>query len=71
MVDDLPVPEVVEVEPMLRREVSCPPSSGVPFSWYSPVLDLLSHRQERLLNVRRVLRRCLKEGNAELVCEFL
>lgn len=37
----------------------------------APVLDLLGHRQESLLNVGGVLRRGLKEGNAQLVSEFL
>ena len=36
-----------------------------------PILDLLRHGQEGLLNVRRVLRRGLEEGNAELVGKFL
>jgi len=35
------------------------------------VLDLLGHSQERLLDIRRVLRRGLQEGDRKLVSEFL
>lgn len=38
---------------------------------YLPVLDLLSHGQESLLDVCGALRRCLEEGDAELVRKFL
>jgi len=37
----------------------------------APILDLLGHSQERLLDVGRTLRGGLKEGNVELVGEFL
>lgn len=37
----------------------------------SPVFDLLSHSQERLFNVSCVFRRCLEEGNGQLIREFL
>lgn len=36
-----------------------------------PVLDLLRHGQECLLDIGRVLSRSLKEGNRELVRELL
>lgn len=36
-----------------------------------PILDLLSHRQESLLNVGGVLCRGLEEGNVQLISEFL
>lgn len=36
-----------------------------------PVLDLLSHRQESLLDVGCVLGRRLEEGDRELICELL
>jgi len=36
-----------------------------------PVLDLLGHCQESLLNVGSVLRRGLEEGNVQLIGEFL
>jgi hypothetical protein len=36
-----------------------------------PVLDLLCHGQESLLDVGCILGGCLKEGNRELVGEFL
>jgi len=36
-----------------------------------PILDLLGHCQESLLNVGSVLRRSLEEGNVQLISEFL
>ena len=36
-----------------------------------PILDLLGHCQESLLNVGSVLRRDLEEGNVQLIGEFL
>jgi hypothetical protein len=39
--------------------------------WDLPVLDLLRHSQEGLLDIRCILRRCLQEGNAQLVGKFL
>lgn len=36
-----------------------------------PVLNLLGHRQESLLDVRRILRRSLQEWDAQLVRKFL
>lgn len=37
----------------------------------SPILDLLRHRQERLLDIRRVLRTCLQHRDAQLVRKLL
>ena len=68
MVVDLPVPEVVEVDPMLRPQ-SVPHKSRTKRD--SPVLDLLRHRQERLLDIRGVLRGGLQEWDAQLVRKFL
>jgi hypothetical protein len=36
-----------------------------------PILDLLGHCQESLLNVGSILRRGLKEGDVQLISEFL
>ena len=36
-----------------------------------PILNLLGHCQESLLNVRSVLRRGLKEWDVQLISEFL
>ena len=36
-----------------------------------PILDLLGHCQESLLDVSRVLRRGLEEGNVQLIGKFL
>ena len=36
-----------------------------------PVLDLFRHGQESLLDICRVLRRGLKEGNRQLIGKFL
>ena len=36
-----------------------------------PIFDLLSHCQERLLDIGGVLGRSLQEGNGQLVCKFL
>ena len=71
IVVDLPVPVAVVVEPMLRKAEHYLWVDPRCRSHYSPVLNLLSHRQERLLDVRRVLRRCLQERDGKLVGEFL
>lgn len=70
IVDDLPVPAAVVVEPMLNETgQSRRPALAM---WLDvPVLDLLRHSQESLLDVSGVLRRRLQEGDAELVSEFL
>ncbi len=36
-----------------------------------PILDMLSHGQEGLLDICCVLGGCLKEGNIQLIREFL
>ena len=36
-----------------------------------PVLDLLCHCQESLLDIRGILCGCLKEGDGQLIGEFL
>ena len=36
-----------------------------------PVFNLLGHSQERLFNVGCVFRRCLEEGNGQLIRKFL
>ena len=71
IVVDLPVPVAVVVEPMLRKAEHYLWVDPRCRSDYSPVLNLLSHRQECLLDVRRVLRRRLQEGDGELVRELL
>lgn len=70
IVDDLPVPAAVVVEPMLNEtgQSRCP---ALAMRIDVPVLDLLRHSQESLLDVGSVLRRRLQEGDAELVSEFL
>lgn len=71
MVVDLPVPDVVEVEPMLRKmsEFALIPNCYLPD--HSPVLDLLRHSQECLLDVGGILCRGFQERNRELVGEVL
>lgn len=70
IVVDLPVPGAVDVEPILQFEII----RGGETSRrriHVPVLDLLRHCQERLLDIRGVLRRGLEEGDVKLVREFL
>ena len=67
---DLPVPEVVEVDPMLQI-LTQPFVDDTRMKDLIPVLDLLRHRQECLLDIRRVLRGCLKDGYRQLVRKFL
>ena len=64
------MPEVVEVDPMLR---TCTQLfvNDTQMRDLIPVLNLLGHRQESLLDVGRVLRRRLQEGDGELVRELL
>ena len=71
-VDDLAAPEGVELEPMLfgKYYVNFKPLS-VRMDISVPVLNLLSHGQECLLNVRRILCRRLEEGDVQLVGKFL
>ena len=68
-----PGPEAIEVEPMLRsthRGLSVIPLWGGQCR-DSPVLDLLGHGQESLLDVGSVLSRGLEEWDIQLVGEFL
>ena len=68
-------PGPVEVEPILF------PSAGqYEFGQWveniskrsdAPILDLLGHGQERLLDIGRTLRGGLKEGDIQLIGEFL
>ena len=37
----------------------------------APILDLLGHRQESLLNISSILGRGLEEGDVQLIREFL
>ena len=70
MVEDLPVPEGVEVDPILSTaRVSHP--TGYYKGDNIPVLNLLRHSQKSLLDVGRVLSRGLQERNGQLVREFL
>lgn len=70
IVEDLPVPEGVVVDPILRGAlVGCVTAYQTEDD--VPVLDLLRHRQESLLDVGRILGRGLQEGNGQLVGEFL
>lgn len=65
MVDLPPGPEAIELEPMLWCVSLIPLDAHLRVD--SPVLDLLGHGKESLLDVGGVLGRGLEEGDAELV----
>jgi len=64
-------PDGVELEPMLPEESNQAMLTDDRKRKDKPVLDLLSHGQEGLLNVGRILGGCLQEGDAQRIGEFL
>lgn len=68
MVLDLVLLAAVVVDPILKRGLE---NDAARKGKHIPVLNLLRHGQERLLNIGRVLGGSLKEGDRELVCELL
>ena len=46
-------------------------SNHLEYKLNSPVLDLLCHGQESLLDICRILRRSLKERDSKLIGKFL